>query len=123
MSSAALVPLGGGRFHIQDGPGSSGKKPNRRLTSSAILSDIISLLQPEGYAFSKPKHIKQEGVQTLYILEEGVGIDLYVSPREVDEKGCVFMIGGFGYVGKKHDWIAGESKIAEAWEKVKSASE
>jgi hypothetical protein len=52
-----------------------------------------------------------------------LGIDLIVSPQELDEDCSVFAFSAFGYAGRNCDGVEAELSVANAWKNIQTVCE
>lgn len=133
-----MVGYWGGVFHVKQDPHLSDAKGNRRVVALNILSELASAVQREEritIRVVKPRLWKrllgrltmpfnnQDDVKAQCIVTENSGIDLYLSPQEIEEDGSsVFQWVAFGYVHAGGDAAAGAT-VRDTWQQIQKVSE
>ena len=118
-----MIPLGGGTFYVREDSHFVTRKGYRSSTARMFLSEIVGALRNEGYDVTQPKGSKRENVASQCSLGDDCGVELCLSPGESTNRDCEFIVGGFGYVGKNFDYIAGQSRVTDAWKRIMAVSE
>lgn len=123
LTLASMIGVWGGVFHVRENLHFADAKGSRRAIAMKILSELVSTIQRQGgFTITKPKRSKNEGVKAQCILGRQSGIDLSVSPQEVENDRSVFLLVGFGYVGKNDD-AAVEVNVCDTWGQIQRVSE
>jgi len=117
-----MISVGGGLFHVAKDLHFPDAKGKRTLIAMKILSEVAVVLRREDCRITQPKRSKGEDVKAQCILGEQFGIDLFVSPQEVEGDGSAFELVGFGFVSRDDDTPAAEVAVANAWRKIQAAS-
>jgi len=121
---AVMIGAWGGIFRVRRPLHLDDPRENRSVVAMKILSELASALQQGGgFTITKPKRSKHEDVKAQCILSKRSGIDLYVSPQEIESDGSsVYQFGGFGFVGRNDD-AAVEVNVCNAWADIQKISE
>jgi hypothetical protein len=99
------------------------KKPDRSSLAMTILSEMATILQKDGLKITKPKRAKHEDAKGQCLLGADLGIDIYVSPQEIEQDCSVFLLCGFGFAGKNCGSDDAELSVMNAWKRIQNVAE